>query len=329
MTHPLTSCADRIPTDLRVSAARRLVTEPGPSRDRAARRLVNTAQEFGIDLNLLWGTMAQDAQGRDVVAQVCLGVPGTGRTVMLFLSGPGDPALFGSPAQQFAGRVESVRAALAGLAQDLPEPVLVQALPEPGETWAIDAYRAADMQWVGDLAYLRRDFAQAVPAASGGWSDGVEVAAVGDPEDFSPDGDGTALIAALDASYADTLDCPELCGLRTTRDVLASHLATGNFVPSRWWLVRKGGQPEGCCLLNHVPDHDSVELVYLGISPALRGTGLARTLLEFAIARCAELHAAEITCAVDRRNAPAQRLYGRMGFEEFTSRVAFVRPVGS
>lgn len=328
MTHHTTACAGRIPKNLRISAATRLVTEAGPNRERAARRLVSTADQFGIDLNLLWGTTVSGASGKDLVAQVCLAVPGTGRTAMLFLSGPGDSALFGSPAQQLAGRAESIRAALAGLAEDLPEPVLAQALPEPGETWAIDAYRSAGLQWVGDLAYLRRDYHHATSASASGWPAGVEVSAVTNPDDFSPTGDGTALVAALDASYADTLDCPELCGLRTTRDVLASHVATGDFEPSRWWVVRQGGKPEGCCLMNHVPDHDSLELVYLGLSPSLRGKGLAKTLLEFAIARCAGVCASEVTCAVDRRNTPAQRLYARMGFKEFTSRVAFVKSVG-
>ena len=123
----------------------------------------------------------------------------------------------------------------------------------------------------------------------------------------------------------DTLDCPELCGLRRTDDVIASHLATGVFHPETWWLVFEDGEPEGCVLMSHCPEHDSVELVYLGLSPRLRRRGLGERLLRCAIARCARYSAASVTCAVDRRNAPAVALYERLGFRAFASRIALVR----
>jgi GNAT superfamily N-acetyltransferase len=118
-----------------------------------------------------------------------------------------------------------------------------------------------------------------------------------------------------------------LCGLRATRDVIASHMATGEFSPHRWWLLRAGGSPEGCCLLNHCPANRAVELVYLGISPGLRGRGLSRRLLEHALARADAPDAREITCAVDTRNTPAVRLYHAMGFRSFGSRAGFVKPL--
>ena len=92
-----------------------------------------------------------------------------------------------------------------------------------------------------------------------------------------------ALIEALDKSYEDTLDCPELCGVRTTEDVLASHKATGDFDPEHWWLVQLDGRPEGCVLMSRCPDQGALELVYLGLSTALRGRGLGRLLLDRAI----------------------------------------------
>ena len=65
--------------------------------------------------------------------------------------------------------------------------------------------------------------------------EGVRVEAFRDGEDDE------ALMAALERSYVDTLDCPELCGLREKRDVLDSHRSTGKFDPNLWWLVRLGG----------------------------------------------------------------------------------------
>ena len=80
--------------------------------------------------------------------------------------------------------------------------------------------------------------------------------------------------------------------------------------------------------MSHCPDHRSVELVYIGLGPGLRGRGVGRRVLEHALGAVSGVEAAEVTCAVDRSNTPALRLYEGLGFSEFTSRVAFVAPIG-
>ena len=155
-------------------------------------------------------------------------------------------------------------------------------------------------------------------AATGGIAEGLRP---GDP-------DRAALIRALDRTYEATLDCPELCGLRDTADVLESHRSTGVFDPALWWLVFLNEQPHGCMLLNRCPDHGTVELVYLGLSPELRSRRIGSRLLELGLAAIDSTGGTPITCAVDLRNAPALRLYGRLGFREFGRRVALVRPIG-
>jgi ribosomal protein S18 acetylase RimI-like enzyme len=152
---------------------------------------------------------------------------------------------------------------------------------------------------------------------------GIEVRAVSGMAPGSAD--HAALSRALERSYEQTLDCPELCGLREIGDVIESHKAAGHWRADLWCLVFEHGQPEGCILLNHCPEHDTVELVYLGLSTQLRGRGIGRALLERALPQVARLGAESITCAVDRRNAPAMTLYKRLGFEEFSSRDALVR----
>ena len=155
------------------------------------------------------------------------------------------------------------------------------------------------------------------------WPDRVDVRNVS-----AFDADRAALIEALDRSYQDTLDCPELCGLRETADVLESHRATGIFDHNLWWLATLGGRPHGCILLARAPEQRAVELVYLGISTDLRSRGLGSRLLEMALSRVVGLVDAEsIACAVDLRNEPALKLYRRFGFKEFGRRVALVRPL--
>jgi RimJ/RimL family protein N-acetyltransferase len=275
----------------------------------------------------MWGTVDRAADGRPVrVRQACLAVPGSGRTAMLVVSGPG-PA---SEAQEHAERVACVEAAYQHLVAERSRPGgrdvrLAQALPEPDEPWAVRAYLGAGFRTVGDLAYLRRSMSNLPeqPPHASPWPEGVGVRTVADLK--GPD--RALMLMALDRTYESTLDCPELCGLRDTADVLESHRATGVFDPRLWWLVTLHGHPHGCMLFNNCPEYGSVELVYLGISPQLRGSGIGTRLLTLGLSTLRGVDAEQVTCAVDLRNSPAQRLYARMGFREFGRRVALVRPV--
>lgn len=315
--------AERVPESLRVSAAERLVS--GPDRTRAAMQLVANAPAHGIDLNLLWGVQGEH-QGSGFIRQVVMGVPSAGRTGMLFLSEPRVERRFGTADEQSAELTASLAAANAALPTTSRKPVRIcQALIEPEHTWADRACRDAGMTWVGRLSFLRKPFNVERNAESPtAWPAGVTVERVRDPQDFGANGSGAALERALEGSYEDTLDCPELCGLRSTRDVIASHMATGSFDPNRWWLLRVNGAPEGCCLLNHCPATFSIELVYLGISPRARGMGLGTRLLAHALSRVNAANVREITCAVDTRNEPALKLYHAQGFRAFSARVGFV-----
>lgn len=314
----------QVPVGLRVRAAERLVSVP--DRARAAKNLVETAEQHGINLEMLWG--AYDPVGGSV-AQVCLAVASAGRTAMLFLSAPGSERWMGTASQQQGQLAAVLRTAL----REIPGVSganlgLAQTLIEPDHAWAEAACRDAGMVWVGRLQFMRLGWPVRY-APVGAWPAGVTVTRVGDPTDFSPGGDGSALARALERSYERTQDCPELCGLRATRDVIASHMATGAFDPARWWVIRLNGVAEGCCLLNYCPVNRALELVYLGLSVELRGMGLARRVLEHALSNSAVRDAREVTCAVDSRNTPAVRLYHSMGFRAFGSRVGFVQALAT
>lgn len=314
----------RVSQDLFHAAAARLVSQLGPDIDLAAKRLVSIAPSHGIDLSLAWATLDP---GGSRVRQVCLGVPGSGRTAMLFISEPGPEGDPGGPNAALAERVACIHEVCAHFARDAGGRVrLAQALPDPGERWTIDALGAAGFTKVGDLAYLRRP-AMPVPGehdADPAWPDGLTLTRF---DQLAGERDAT-LIRALERTYIDTLDCPELCGLRAARDVLASHRATGVFDPALWWVLLDEGRPEGCVLLNRCPEQRTVELVYLGLGPTLRGSGLAGKLLCFSLARGRAANPGwTTTCAVDERNAPALKLYRALSFEAFARRVALVRPV--
>lgn len=321
-----------IPPNLRLAAARRLVSQNSES-EIAARRLINNAPQHGIDLSLLFGvvdTVAdKSATNSQRIRQVCLIVHGSGRTTMVFLSSvpPGGDA--GGAAQGVLDRAACLKLAQSHL-RDVPQrPAVMQALPDPAETFAMQTYERAEFTCVGRLFYMRRAGHAKVPSRSdSALPGGVRVV----PLSALPAEDhDAAIIEALDRSYRETMDCPELCGMRATRDILASHRATGEWTPDLWWVIYKDAQPEGCLLLNPCPDQQSVELVYLGLSPALRHQGLGSRVLGMGLA-AAQAHrlgrnADEVTCAVDTRNTPAIALYQRFGFASFAERVAFVKSV--
>jgi ribosomal protein S18 acetylase RimI-like enzyme len=210
---------------------------------------------------------------------------------------------------------------------------------------------------LGELAYLRKPLttrggaplalAKLVPRAREGvdaWDDpagGTSVRSIAEQSDLDASDQHApfrTLASALSRSYIDTLDCPELCGLRTIDDVLDSHRSVGAFDPTLWWvLFSRSGEACGCLLLSACPDADSVELVYLGVGPELRGRGLGAKLLDFGVTKLWQRMrdgalgtmkgTGGLTCAVDTRNPPALKVYTRAGFQRFAVRMPFVRSV--
>ncbi len=121
--------------------------------------------------------------------------------------------------------------------------------------------------------------------------------------------------AVLLATYADSLDMPELEGARGLDDILEGHRAAGLFVPHRWQVGRIPGEPDAAAvlLMAEAPGRDAWEVIYLGLSPAARRRGLGRVVLGHAL-ELARAHTPRLELAVNLRNTPAVRLYRATGF---------------
>lgn len=328
-TEPGGVTVGRVPPEGTFAACRRLVGVGQADPDAAAARLIENHRAAKIDLSLLFAA----CQG-DEVRQVCLAVPSSGRTAAVFLSEPprtGEPGGDETATQE---RAACVAAAEEHLRRELPGRVAVmQALPEPGELWCINALRMAGFVNVGDLTYLRRAIGRqsglfARPPAAPVWPPGIDVTTLATlPGGLN--GQRRMLRDLLDATYEGTLDCPALCGLRSTEDVLDSHHAVGQFDPALWFIVRRDGAPQGCMLLSKCEELRSVELVYLGLAPGVRGLGLGARLLDLALRSLPRSGFDLFTCAVDRRNTPAVKIYQRAGFRPFGERAALVKPLAA
>jgi mycothiol synthase len=126
------------------------------------------------------------------------------------------------------------------------------------------------------------------------------------------------------ATYQDSLDCPELTGLRPIDDVLAAHRASGQFDPALWELARIDGQSAGCMLLSRAAHVPLLEIVYMGVVAACRRRGVGALLLRRALEQCRAVAAHRLMVVVDDRNEPAKRLYTRFSFAPVTNRDAYL-----
>lgn len=214
---------------------------------------------------------------------------------------------------------------------------MAQALTEPAHAWAQEAFLAAGFMHVGNLTYLRRGPVSWIATPAPNLGDAAELRTFASLEAAAGRKAAEAAFgAALEASYEQTLDCPELCGLRSISDVLDSHRATGQFDPRLWWVMLGGDaaaapaerKPLGCLLLNPCKDQQTIELVYIGLAAEARGRGWAKPLLLHGMSVALQgRRGYEVACAVDDRNTPARNLYASLGFRESGHRVALVKPL--
>ncbi|MEM1424382.1 MAG: GNAT family N-acetyltransferase, partial [Planctomycetota bacterium] len=301
----------RVAGDLLLPAATRLA-EASSGLANAGEELLQAARLHAISFRYFWASVEPGDQ--NVARQACLIVPGSGRTGMCFTTRP---------------RTSEQEAELASVidhaCRELPGKVvrLAQALLEPHEEALVRSFERAGMPRLATLLYLRR--AMPREGAFGeleALPDGVELVR------YRPGRDEGVLQGVLPRTYEGTLDCPELSNTRRPEDVVASHRSAGAWTPDLWWLLRVAGSVEGVALFNPMPDQDAVELVYLGLTPDVRGQSLGRRALTHALSRLSDRAERWLTCACDERNAPALALYRGLGMIEHERRIALVRVIG-
>lgn len=115
-------------------------------------------------------------------------------------------------------------------------------------------------------------------------------------------------------TYVNTLDCPEVTGLRTVEEIIAGHEAQGKRRHGAWSLAFVGGETVGVVMLAESATPKHWELIYIGVTPRVRGRGIGATLVKHALLQAKRCGATEVTLSVDARNTPAWRLYNRLHF---------------
>lgn len=285
----------------------------------AARRFLVFAEESRLRLDGIWCRFDDAGRIRDTV----LAAAGPGRTATIFASPARRPS-------EVADIARLVAAAIAGLPS--LGVAMGQALVDPREPLQIEVLRRGGMRRLADLAYLECPLPRATRDESVALPSGF-VAEVWNPSER------TMLASLLEHTYVDTLDCPDLAGLRRSEDILEGHLNSGRFEPALWTILRfadgpRAGEPAGACLMNSTMPSPrlgggpgSIELVYLGLVPEARGAGAGGALLRRSLALLAGRPERSVVLAVDERNAPALALYRRAGFRPTLRRVALIAPI--
>ncbi|MFM1866628.1 MAG: hypothetical protein RL591_36 [Planctomycetota bacterium] len=212
----------------------------------AAKRFVEQARASRVVLDYLW--CLTDAHGRYRAA--VLAVPSPGRASMLLATRARDR----EDATQFGPLIAEAATGSASFAD------IAQALVEPARTHDIAAYECGGLSRMAELEYLERSLPRAGILEPSPVPPGWSIEPVADPAELAretPDGlaqsTRAALIAALERSYLDTLDCPGLAGMRATRDVLLGHFGTG--ARTRHWLVAR--QLDANHHASHDANHDA------------------------------------------------------------------------
>ncbi len=310
-----TFAAEHQPEDVtfrRVSPARReealallLTGAVGGSR-AVVEQFLNFVSDQSMSLDHLWG--AYRTQTGSLLASTLL-VHCAGRTAMTFIS----PSPKDVHTQAIGGLVQAACAS-----QDPLRVRLVQGLLDVGQFREAQALAGAGFRRLANLVYMQR----LAPPPFEPLKLDVAIEVVPWQAHLRHQFNETIL-----ASYEDTADCPGMLGLRDIDDIVDGHMATGEFAPHLWMMLRCGDEPVGVMLLNPVLQRQALELVYLGFAKPWRGRGLGRKLLLHGLGLARHERINQVILAVDEANAPAVQLYKSMKFTPTARKLAMVWPV--
>lgn len=133
------------------------------------------------------------------------------------------------------------------------------------------------------------------------------------------------LAELIAATYVDTLDCPELNGVRSISEVIEGHQQQMSVDLPNWWLVREHSTDVGVLLTQPLPKENVWDMVYMGVVPAARRRGLGRHIMSFVLHQAKEAETKAIQLAVDARNTPAVKLYNQLGFVPWEEKALFLK----
>lgn len=298
-----------------------VIAQPGPARmveaiqcllqadAKRARRFLAFAERSKMGLEHLWCAF----DGTQTVTSSAMATLTPGRTAMLFATPPKSRQDLDTTGRVIDATCRSVKKAGVRLAQSL--------IP-PENPLEVQAFEAGGLHKIATLTYMERSVPRRKERIEGQLPPEFGI------QTYRPHL-RTRLEALLAETYRDTLDCPGLSQLRTPSDVVDGHIKSGIFKPEWWTFLMKDDAPVGISMMNVSKSKESVELVYLGLTPEVRGRGIGQVLLAHALREISGSPQKTVVLAVDDANEPARRIYEHFGFRSTARRHAFVRSLGA
>ncbi|WP_254507828.1 GNAT family N-acetyltransferase [Anatilimnocola floriformis] len=199
--------------------------------------------------------------------------------------------------------------------------LLAQALTERREHPTTAIFQAAGYRVASDLLYLAADLTGAANRRIPGFPiQPLELVAVSHDED-------ARWIRLIEQTYEKTLDCPAVDGLRPTRHVLQEYRDIGVPRTDWWFIARYNSEDIGCLILADHRPAAHAELVYMGLTPDMRGRGWGVHLAHQAQLIAATSGAQHLVLSVDAANLPALRHYQTAGFKFLEQRTVLVKAI--
>lgn len=121
----------------------------------------------------------------------------------------------------------------------------------------------------------------------------------------------------VEKTYSYSKDSPGFAAFNSSTQTLNDYRASPSFDPQGWFSLHESeqGKPIACIILS-MPSQHTLELVYLGVIPSHRRTGIGRHALDLAITLACEKGVEQMVLAVDETNEAALQLYRQTGFQK-------------
>jgi hypothetical protein len=132
------------------------------------------------------------------------------------------------------------------------------------------------------------------------------------------------LCTVVEATYEETLDCPDLDGIRSAEEVLEGYGASRGNYPPHWFFIRHEQRDVGCLLLADYGEYGNCELTYMGLVPSARGNGWGLVVTRYAEWVARSLQRDRVVLAVDSANQPARNMYAAAGFRGWDRRQVYM-----
>jgi ribosomal protein S18 acetylase RimI-like enzyme len=135
-----------------------------------------------------------------------------------------------------------------------------------------------------------------------------------EPVHFDPLHNRDRFLRMLERTQQESLDCPVLNQVRTADESLESHRSSGDSDQEHWYLFQRAGEDLGVILLAEHQSDQNWEVVYMGVAPEQRGSGLGSDLIRFGLERARAHNQSAVVLAVDHKNSYAIKIYEQLGF---------------